>query len=414
MRSLFIVLIFGFSCAGAMNMNHDPRVATGARGVAEFFASFADPAKKYFPTMFFNRELVDHVPYIGHYQNEGTKKSGATHGEFYNPRVRIALIEHASHALDRVVPASVRAALTKAGVRDLSSVEFYTNILGEFDFPDQAPFGKNTNSCNVAFHPIIRRWRGTEYANFNVPVSAGLFESNGVRAYPGGIAINSLAPLEVNYHDRISMSPDNGRFYYDPKQGIATFWTVVVCNGHANVTFNILTTNHAAESLLFGITEKGHVDGLLDVLRTSVHRLSEDGQRALSGAVAVLERACHVIVPRERVMVPTVSVKRSEPKTSVAEFTPSELAARAAQGRVEKSKAKLHRSVAGPSHAEPSSSSETLELYVDSLVKQFNTSLEYGNLTVAAKILDEIKRLDLARAEYYEDLYNQALEALFT
>lgn len=427
----FFVAIASCSYACAMNMNHDPHVCVSGRftehGEGEFFTSFADPARTYYPTMFFGIKdlaMVDRVPYIGHYQNEGTKKSGKTHGDWYNPCVRLALIELAPKVWRFFVPKPLEVALKRAGISDLSAVEYFVNIVGNFDRLNEAPFGKDANSCNVVFHPIIRRWRGTQDANFNVPVQAGIFETSGVRAYSGGIALNSLARLDVNYHDRDNFSPDNGRFYYDPELGVATFWTVVVYDGHVNVTLNVIATNEETEKRLMRIMDVADVGRVITILRDTYAAIPVPG---LNSAISILEgqsgiRRADPFGGREKTLA--VKMAPSE-KTCERELSQREIIARAAEKRRGASKpVRERRPVAGPSSSSGARSSSSAHAsviakaphpalsYIDELIEEFKASLEHANFESAFKLLTAIKSYDPVRAEHYEDLYNEALDVL--
>ncbi len=297
-----IVSAFLCLCSHAMNKNIPPVEVGGVTraGHPEFFTSFANPDAIYFrpddPGVFFCTEqpIVDRVPLIGHYQNPDTKKKGQTHGDTYNVRTRIALIEFDKNALERVAPQSVRTILAQNGFADLSKVEFYANIISNFVHTEQTPFGAATNSCNVAFHPIIRRWRGSGFANFNIAVNAGIFEPNGVSAHSGGIAFDNLGSLDTHYHDREAFSPDNGRFNIDPQRGIVTFWVVGVHSGHANVTFTIMANNEVTEQLLLRLTNQPNFESLLRMLQNTTSALNQPDATVLENATRILRQASGV------------------------------------------------------------------------------------------------------------------------
>jgi len=277
-----------------MNRNINPRCSIDGlhrEGYPEFFTSLTDPALDYQGILLSRPcSLVGRVPAIGHYQNVDTKRKGKTVGEFYNWRVRIALIELSRDQLGNLIPPSVRAALAKGGIRDLSNVEGYINILGGFVFPGEQPkeAGKE-NSCNIAFHPVVCRWRGN-LEHYNFPIQAGIFDGNGVIEMPGGIAFNKLTNLALNYHG--ALSPDNGRVRFDASRGLITFWTVGIYNGRANVTFNVIANNDRVERQLLEITRQRDCQGVCEVIGRVRASAGGADVSALSEVQRILERVC--------------------------------------------------------------------------------------------------------------------------
>lgn len=403
LKKYIITLMFFGAQLNAMNMNSHPPVEVGGvhrAGFPGFFTSFRDSALKYQDT-FLSADVpfTSRVPLIGHYQNAGTK-GRTTRGEYYNARVSIALIEHQPTALAAVVPDSIRTALAAAGIRDLSTVEFYTNIMGDFVFSEEAPIGGNVNSCNVAFHPVLIRWRGTGAAHFNTAakkepkLQAGIFEAHGVSEKSGGIAFNRLSALDVNYHG--AFSPDNGRFNYDPSSALATFWVVGVYNGHAIVVFNLLTTNETTEALLLAITRQTNFDGVLRVMRSMSSAISHGDAAVLANAVSILERSSgHTVralpVTKAEVAVPSSGrgghVLGSKKTTETV--APRDLAYRAAMRR--SGRAEESASIAG-------SSSAVGQSIVDDLAQAFMTFLQQNNIGEALSLLEVIQDLDPDKA----------------
>ncbi len=423
-KYIFLLVILGMRL-GAMNTNHVVIGGTHRGDNPEFFTSFRTPDLTYRNTLLTDDPITNRIPLIGHYQNEETRKSGKTHGEFYNLRARIALIEHEPVALARVIPVSVRTALANAGINDLSAVEFYTNILGDFVFPEQAPFGGDSNSCNVAFHPVLIRWRNTDTAHFNTPVSAGIFEANGISPKGGGIAFGQLGKLDVNYHG--AFSPDNGRFNYDPSKGIATFWVVGVYQGHAIVVFNIMALNPRVERLLLDITRQKLFNDVLRVMKNIPKQLMGDDVATLTSAVRVLELGSGYtihplpVVRSERAVAPAPMDKGHALGGKVGTGRPSDLAYRAAMRRAGPTSVSeravvpvrmgrehaLGRKVgterpsdfayrAAMRRAGPSSVVDTS--IVDDMTQAFMDHLQQGNITEAISLLEAIENIDPDKA----------------
>lgn len=395
-KYIIILMFFGFQL-NAMNMNSHPPVEVGGihrPGFPEFFTSFRDSTLRYQDTLLSGEvPITSRIPLIGHYQNAATK-GHTTQGEYYNARVSIALIEHQPTALAAVIPASVRESLSAAGILDLSMVEFYTNIVGDFAVAQEAPTGGNSNSCNVAFHPVLIRWRGTGTAHFNVPLNAGIFEAHGVSEKSGGIAFNRLGALNVNYHG--AFSPDNGRFNYDPSRAVATFWIVGVYNGHAIVVFNILATDETTEALLLASTHQTNFDGVLRVMHSIASALSPEDVAVFTDAVSILERSSGHAVRALPVSKPEVAAPSSSKgghvlgsKKQTAKMTPSQLAYRAAMRR--SARTEESTSIAG-------SSSAVDQSIVDDMAQAFMAHLQQNNIEEALSLLEVIQDLDPDKA----------------
>lgn len=323
----------------AMNLNHDPRVFIDnahRAGHPEFFTSFKNPVTRFVDILQLPDAvmhggvvdagaldlvpMVDVAPYIGHYQNPGTLAEGRTRGDQYNFRVRLALIQYRDGAFGVFLPAVIRGALARAGFVDLSRVEFSAQVLGTFVNPVQAPFTPATkDTCNIAYHSVVRRWRGTGMADFNEPVACGVFALNGAAAVPGGMAVDRLAELSVYYHDRVALSPDVGRVFLLPGRGIVTFWTVAVYQGRAQVTFNVIANNAQTEHLLLALTEQRNFDGVLAHMVRVIEQLENtadvealiyayeilrDAQTSMSEATAV---RAPVVLPRPFVHAPAAA-----------------------------------------------------------------------------------------------------------
>lgn len=346
MKRIVVLLFFGSLCA--MNSNRDPRVAIDSvhrAGYPEFFISFKNPSMKFVDMLQLPTDalrsgiagtpidadalglvpMIDLVPYIGHYQNPSTKAEGRTVGDSYNFRARLALIQFRDGTFGGILPEQVRRVLADAGFVDLSHVEFSAQILGTFVRPDETPFTPATrDTCNIAYHPVVRRWRGTGLADFNVPVLCGIFAPNGVRAITGGISVDRLAELPVNYHGKVWLSPDVGRVLLEPTRGIITFWTVAVYEGHAHVVFNVVANNAVTERLLLPIAGQRNFDGVLAHIARVAEQLSDADMGALVEAHEILHDA--QVASSRVVVAPRPAVASSstrETRRPVGSATPS-------------------------------------------------------------------------------------------
>jgi hypothetical protein len=114
---------------------------------------------------------------------------------------------------------------------------------------------------NIVLHPVVRRWQlPTDWSGvvddngtgFNLSVQAGIFgmSPNVLTRSAPAIVAGRLGHLNVNYHDRIHFSPDNGRIVL-PKNPdeVATYWLVAVSpfDNRAIVVFNIVGSSFLFE-----------------------------------------------------------------------------------------------------------------------------------------------------------------------
>ncbi|KKP95848.1 MAG: hypothetical protein US13_C0002G0158 [candidate division TM6 bacterium GW2011_GWE2_36_25] len=170
----------------------------------------------------------------------GLPAIGIYHGENYNFKT-VSVIEH-SFRIQEKVPVEIREQL-----RD-KQVKYYTMFWGPHMDP---PLDKPDN---IVLHPVAERWRlpddwhrevDNDAFNFSVNIPTGIFDwsSNVTVAVGSAISRGALSPINVNYHDRVYFSPDNGRIGLprDPHE-IATFWLLALDpqSNKAIVVFNII------------------------------------------------------------------------------------------------------------------------------------------------------------------------------
>ena len=294
MKKLLAFLALFIGSLGAMNKNSNPRVFTEGShrdGHPTFFTSFKNNDKRFIEC--FEQPAVMALPFlvpgIGHYQNDKTKASRKTVGDFYNWRAHLALIELSAEQLNRLMPESIKNSLRDTRI-PLENIEGGINILGNFFNLHERPIEKGKeHSCNIAFHPIMCHWRNDGLKHFNEPINAGIFDGNGAIQMGGGITFNRLAHLPVNYHG--ALSPDNGRVRLDQNRGLITFWSVGIYRGRANVVFNIIANNEPIENTLLAITSVPTIEALIEVFRGENlrHMVNGDDEKVLQNILTLFD-----------------------------------------------------------------------------------------------------------------------------
>jgi len=223
-------------------------------------------------------QMAAGIPFIGHYQNAGTKKSGLTVGGYYNFMQRLATIENRPEMLINSMPSSLsKVLLTQLGIKNIPQlltmlqqgtihVDFYTIIWGQLASPKESPnavqlktatdktsqqinkqIQAQRDSFNIAYHPVLSNWlrKPTIAANdgfplkeFKAAIPMGIFGLNGIQGL--SMAANSLTPTNVHFHN--AFSPNNARFRIDPQNAAASFWSAAIApnNKAAVITFNIM------------------------------------------------------------------------------------------------------------------------------------------------------------------------------
>lgn len=258
---MIIALHIPASRLNGVSMYTDKRKESGA--LAPFVLSLASPTAQTGLTQ--NNKLLylpEQFPYLGHYQNSGTKRAGNTVGDEYNLRTLLGVIENPPAALALVAPPALASSIP-AG----STITFNTVLWGPLRVPGESPIGANTNTNNVIFHPVASTWEKAQH--FNIPVAMGIFGADGVE--PGGsgaIAFNTVTNQSVNKHASDvyadAMSPDNARFKLISGRMVRTFWILGLSpdKKQAVVSFNIIIDHPDAISEL--VKNKGVVIDIQD------------------------------------------------------------------------------------------------------------------------------------------------------
>ena len=146
---------------------------------------------------------------------------------------------------------------------------------------------------NVVFHPDVQRWRGNN-ADFNTNILAGLFAPNGVTqaGVPSPIAFDAFALINVNKHDRIYYSPDNGKFKIDPTRNFVTFWTAALSEDKSKttITFNIIIINRELSEQLHDQLDNPRNETTREIYQQFTNQLHGADQIAALAAFALIAR----------------------------------------------------------------------------------------------------------------------------
>jgi len=218
----------------------------------------------------------------------GLPALGIYHGDHYNLR-GVFVIKHTNRLLDRA-PRAIRNAINGR------KIDYYTMIWGPYE---SSPGDKPDN---IVLHPIVERWRlGDRWrgevdnsdVGFNIKVTAGVFGvSPNVRAITGAqIPRDRLEPIDVNYHDKIYFSPDNGRIGLPKnKNEVATFW-LVASDPNSNksiVVFNIVALNEKLGIQMVNLAERMDRSNWRNVLN-QLRMIPVNNREVLNDAIGVVE-----------------------------------------------------------------------------------------------------------------------------
>ena len=249
------------------------------------------------------------IPLIGHYQNKKTKEQGATIGEYYNLKKRIAFIECSPtclilpHALldeigailDIPYDIPVKEQLSQLIMRIPTiafNIVFSSNVEEPLQDSDRKP---NSNilpqkTYNLVYHP----WTGNYatsigkmndycvYPYMGYFAASGVSNASGDEFSPHGpLTYNQLAQKQVHWHG--AMSPDNARIAIDKKRDISTFWAAAFSEDkkYLTVSYHLLfntpkVQDEAEEICADAIT----VRDLLEKFSTMTGKLDCDEDRS--------------------------------------------------------------------------------------------------------------------------------------
>jgi hypothetical protein len=233
------------------------------------------------------------IGFLGFKLNIQSTQLGQYRGEGYNFFNPLGEWSIERQYLVPNIPDQLRQAYAAQGV-NLNTVVFDNAVIKIWGPTlDAAPADR---IYNVVFHPDVQRWRNSNN-DFNTNLLVGLFDPKGVAAVGAeGISFNTFGQINVNKHDQIYYSPNNGRFQIEAGRKIVAFWTAALSEDKSKtvIQFNIIIDDQAWSDLIrdYVIMEsEGLIDQAQIILANFAQQLNTPADRqTFNEGMALIKR----------------------------------------------------------------------------------------------------------------------------